>query len=260
MTPRWNVAEPSGSRCETEPPDDVERPVALLAGPAEARLLALVHEADVFAAQLGMVVADVGRLLAARAEEVVSVLASLRAALAESGVLRAGDEAAGSIDALLELVARPAPMRQRSRLTAHARRIAEAAADLHGDVVSAVARARRRLERPALTALRRFEKAHDELQVQLRAAAAVDRQTQGLRGAELVARRRELLEAAVALSRRLEERRERLAAQRKMSAVLWRQLDGELQASVEEVGADLARLFDRGVGNLAPSGKTARGA
>lgn len=228
-------------------------------GPAEARLLALVHEADVFEAQLGMPVADVARLLAARAGDVAAALASLRAALAESGVLHAGDEAAGSIAALLGLLARPAPMRQRSRIAAHARRIAEAAADLHGDVVSAVARARRRLERPALTALRRFEKAHDELQVQLRAAAAVDRLTRGLRGAPLDARRRELTDAAAALSHRLEERRDRLAAQREMSAVLWRELDGELDASVAEVGADLARLLDRGVGNVAPAGKTARG-
>ena len=35
-------------------------------------------------------------------------------------------------------------------------------------------------------------------------------------------------------------------------------VDADLRTSVEEVGVDLARLFDRGVGNLAPAGKTAR--
>lgn len=260
MTPRrLDVVHPGRSR-EAASAEDAARPVSRLAGPAEVQLLGLVHEADVFAAQLAMPVVDVARLLAARASDVTASLESLRVALAGSGVLRAGDESAGSIDALLERLARPAPMRQRSRLPAHARRIAEAAADLHGDVVSAVARARRRLERPALRALRRFDKAHDELQVQLRAAVAVERLTRGLRGGALDERRRQLVGAAAALARRLEERRDRLAAKREMSAVLWRELDGELRASVEEVGADLARLLDRGVGNVAPAGKTARDA
>lgn len=258
LTPRRSAETPSVARCETATTNPSSREVAVLAGPAEARLLDLAHEVEVFAIHLGMPVVDAGRLLAARAGDVVAALASLRAALADGGVLRPDDEAGISIDALRDLVARPAPMRQRSRLPVYARRIAEAAADLHGDVVSAVARARRRLERPGLTALRRFAKAHDELQVQLRAAAAVERLTRGLRRAELERRRRELLEATAALSGRLDERRDRLAAQRKHSAVLWRQLDADLRTSVEEVGVDLARLFDRGVGNLAPAGKTAR--
>ena len=255
---RRSAEVPPAIGLEVVSTDPSARDVPVLAGPAEARLLNLAHEAEVFAAHLGMPVADAGRLLGVRAGDVAAALASLRAALADGGVLRPGDEAGSSIDALRVLVSRPVPMRQRSRLPAYARRIAEAATDLHGDVVSAVARAQRRLERPGLLALRRFAKAHDELQVQLRAASAVERLTRGLRGAELDRRRRELLDASSALSRRLDERRDRLAAQRERSAVLWRQLDAELRTSVEEVGADLARLFDRGVGNLAPAGKTAR--
>lgn len=242
MTPRGHANVPPPGPVP-ERPVDPSPPVAFIPGPAEARLLSLLHEAAAFATQLDMTLADAARLLAARASDVAGAIVALRAALAETGALPAGCEADASIRALLELLARRAPMRRDGRLEAHARRIAEAAADLHGDVVATVAQARRRLDRPALQALRRFEKAHDELQLRMRAVAAAVRLTHGLRGRELDERRRQLAADLAGLSRRLEERRDRLAAQREMSAVLWRELDAELYASVEEVGAELADLL-----------------
>lgn len=243
MTQRRSATGSSGDG-RVAPASHAAGPVAFIPGPVEARLLALVHEAEVFVAHLDMPVADVARVLAARAADVTAALASLRRVLAESGVLHPGDEVASSLDALLALVVRPSPLRPRTRLATHARRIAEAATDLHGDVVSAAARARRRLEGPVLHALRRFGRAHDELQTQLRAATAVERAIRGLRGRALGDRRDALVRQAATLLRRLEERRDRLAAQRQMSAVQWRELDDELRASVEEVGADLSRLLD----------------
>lgn len=217
--------------------------MSFVPGPAEARLLALLDEADALGTRLTMSSGDAARLLAARAGEVAARLSGLRTALAAAGVLVPGCEAERSIDVLLPLVARSAPMRDAGRLAAHAHRIAEAAADLRGDVVTTVARARRRLDRPVLKAFRRFERAHDELQVRLRAAAAVERLTAGLRGRVRDERRRELAAEVAALGQRLGERRNRLWAQREMSAVLWRELDAELHDSVEEVGADLGRLL-----------------
>lgn len=242
MTPRRSVNAPP-PRNGAGRPADPSPPVAFIPGPAEARLLSLLHEAAAFATQLDMTLADAARLLAARASDVAGAIVALRAALAEAGALSAGSEADESIRALLERLARRAPMRRDGRLEVHARRIAEAAADLHGDVVSTVARARRRLDRPALQALRRFEKAHDELQLRMRAVGAVARLTHGLRGRELEDRRRQLAADVAGLSRRLEERRDRLAAQREMSAVLWRELDAELYASIEEVGSELGHLL-----------------
>jgi hypothetical protein len=217
--------------------------VRFLPGSAEARLLALLGEADALGTRLSLSSGEAARLLAVRAAEVGERLGGLRVALTSAGVLVPGGEAEQSIDALLRLSERPAPVRDSRRIDAHARRIAAAAADLRGDVVTTVARARRRLDRPVLTALRRLERAHDELQVRLRAAAAVARLTAGLRGQVRDVRRREVAGEVAALARRLEERRERLWAQREMSAVLWRELDAELHASVEEVGTDLGRLL-----------------
>jgi hypothetical protein len=242
VTPRRHETAPPPGPVPERPANPLP-PVAFIPGPAEARLLSLLHEAAAFATQLDMSLADATRLLAVRASDVAGAIVALRAALAEAGALSAGCEAEESIRALLVLLARRAPMRQEGRLEAHGRRIAEVAADLHGDVVATVARTHRRLERPALQALRRFEKAHDELQLRMRAVAAVGRLTRGLRGRELDERRRRLAADLAGLARRLEERRDRLAAQREMSAVLWRELDAELYESVEEVGAELAHLL-----------------
>lgn len=217
--------------------------MSFLPGPAEARLLAFLDEADALGTRLTMSSGDAARLLAARADEVGARLTGLRAVLSAAGVLVPGCEAEQSIDALLRLVARRAPTRDAGRLDAHARRVAEAAADLRGDVVTTAARARRRLDRPVLRELRRFERAHDQLQVRLRAAAAVDRLTAGLRGRARDQRRCELTAEVAALAQRLGARRDRLWAQREMSALLWRELDAELHDSVEEVGADLGRLL-----------------
>ena len=240
MASRRPAERPAGWR--TEPAKDLP-PVSFLPGPAEARLLALLDELDALGTRLSMSSGDAARLLAARAGEVATRLDGLRDALAAAGVLVPDCEAEHSIDALLRLVARRAPMRDAGRLGAHARRIAEATADLRGDVVTTVARARRRLDRPVLRALRCLERAHDELQVRLGAAAAVARLTAGLRGRARDERRRDVAAEVGRLARRLAERRDRLWAQREMSAVLWRELDAELHDGVEEVGADLGRLL-----------------
>ncbi|MBY0277858.1 hypothetical protein K2Z84_21195 [Candidatus Binatia bacterium] len=217
-------------------------PVVHLPGPVEARLVDLRSAADALATQLGMSSVAAGRLLSARADEVRRALVALRAALAAAGLLSPGGPEE-SIAQLSDLLARCAPLHQRPRLARHARKLLEAASDVHGDVVAAAAQAQRRLDRPVLQALRRFDRAHGELQLQCTAGAAVDRLTGGLRGAALDQRRRRLEEEVAELSRRLEERHARLAAQREMSAVLWRELDAELLESVEEVGSELARLL-----------------
>ena len=97
---RRSAEVPPAIGLEVVSTDPSARDVPVLAGPAEARLLNLAHEAEVFAAHLGMPVADAGRLLGVRAGDVAAALASLRAALADGGVLRPGDEAGSSIDAL----------------------------------------------------------------------------------------------------------------------------------------------------------------
>lgn len=216
-------------------------PVVYLPGPVEARLGALRGEADALATQLGMSSVGAGRLLSARADAARLALDALRASLAEAGLLSPSgpDE---SIARLSELLGRRGPLHQRRRLARHARSLAEAASDVHGDVVAAAARAHRRLDRSVLLALRRLNKAHDELQLHLQAGAAVDRLTGGLRGRELEEQRAQVSGEIAGLSRRLDERRGWLAAQREMSAVLWRELDAELLASVEQIGAQLARF------------------
>jgi hypothetical protein len=240
VTPHRSASDPPAGGASAELPT---AEVAFLAGPVEARLVALLHEADAFATHLRLTAADAARLLAARAGEVASVVIALRAALADAAMLAPGTDADETIERLLALLARVAPLRQRRRIAAHARRVAEAAAELHGSIVATVAQAHQRLERAQLQDLRRFERAHDELQVQMRAAAAVERRTRDLRGAALDERKQRLAGAVSELSRRLAEGRARLAAQRERSAVQWRELDAELQSSVEAVGADLDRLL-----------------
>lgn len=241
MTPRRKTTGDASGPVERAEPEPGAA-VAYLPGPVEARLVALRGEADALVTQLGMSNLAGGRMICARGDEVRRTLVVLRAALAEAGLLSPGGPEE-SIARLTELLGRRAPMHQRHRHAQHARRLAEAASDVHGDVVAAAALGRRRLDRPILQALRRFDRAHDELQLQLHAGAAVDRLTAGLRGRALEARRRELTGTIAELSLRLDERRDRLAAQREMSAVLWRELDAELLASVEEVGDALARLL-----------------
>lgn len=241
MTSRRRVVGGVSGRAPGAVPQ-LASPVAYLPGPVEARLVDLRNEAEALAAQLAMSSVAAGRLLSARADEVRLTLAALRAALASAGLLSPGGPEE-SIAQLSELLGRRAPLHQRPRLARHARKLLEAASDVHGDVVAAAAHARRRLDRPVLQALRRFDKAHGELQLQCTAGAAVDRLTGGLRGTALDARRRRIEEEIAELSRRLDERRDRLAAQREMSAVLWRELDAELRESVEEVGTELARLL-----------------
>ena len=94
---RRSAEVPPAIGLEVVSTDPSARDVPVLAGPAVARLLILAHEAEVFAAHLGMPVADAGRLLGVRAGDVAAALASLRAALADGGVATARWHAGGEL-------------------------------------------------------------------------------------------------------------------------------------------------------------------
>lgn len=219
---------------------DDPSPVGLLPGGTEVHLDRLRRRIAAIEIQLASAAAGAA-LLDVRRDAASAALASFRA-LPRPGADDLRGDLHAAIDPLAALLARPLP-RPAARRLAYARQLAESSADLQGELVTIFARRRQPMPRAVLLSLRRFERALDELRVELDVAQAVDRLLGGRRGRERARVAHELAAQVARLTAQLDESRRRLAEDRERSAVQWRERDAELRARVDEIGDALARLL-----------------
>ncbi len=218
----------------------------------EVKLAALDEELGSFETHLLSSGAERAALIEHRIEAVLDSLDRLAASLAEQRGMPApvrdcARAALEAVRAALRRAARSVSRAKRATITevlgVWRQRVAEACAELDGELALALTRASRLADHSLKPALGRYSKARKLLDMELRLAAAHVRLFARRRGQPLALRRREITAEVTALRTRLETPRARLADQRARSALEWKELDTALRKDVDEIALALERLL-----------------